>query len=165
MLWLGLASTATFLVLRAFNVYGNPVAGVARNSPGEWHPQASLAMSIISFLDVEKYPASLDYLLMTLGPSLILFSMLEKARDSAVFQRWSRPIIVFGRVPLLFYVLHLYAIHLAAIALAYWTHQPVAWLWKGGFWMNEVPADYGHGLPAVYLTWFAVLVILEFPCA
>jgi hypothetical protein len=73
--------------------------------------------------------------------------------------------VVFGRVPLLFYVLHLYAIHFAAILLAYLYHQPVGWLWRGGFWMNEVPDGYGHGLRVVYLTWLVLLVILYFPCA
>jgi uncharacterized membrane protein len=165
MLWLGVAATGAFIVLRAFNAYGNPPAGIARNSPGEWHLQSTWAMSVVSFLDVEKYPTSLQYLLMTLGPSLILFSFIEKASRSATFQRWSKPIVVFGQVSLLFYVLHLYAIHFAAILLAYLSHQPVDWLWRGTFWMNEVPDAYGHGLPTVYLTWFVLLVILYFPCA
>src|SRR5882757_4705737 len=165
MLWLGLIATGAFIVLRAFNAYGNPIAGVARNSPGEWHVQSTLAMSVISFLDVEKYPTSLQYLLMTLGPSLILFSILERVSKSESFQRLSKPIVIFGRVPLLFYVLHLYASHLAAILLAKLFHQPVEWLWKGGFWMNETPAGYGHGLPLIYLTWFVVVVLLYFPCA
>lgn len=165
MLWLGLIATGAFIVLRAFNAYGNPAAGVARNSPGEWHVQSTLAMSVVSFLDVEKYPTSLQYLLMTLGPALILFSFLERVSRSSTFQRWSKPIVVFGRVPLLFYILHLYAIHFAAILLAKLSHQPVDWLWKGTFWMNEVPDGYGHGLPVVYLTWFVLLVILYFPCA
>jgi uncharacterized membrane protein len=165
MMWLGLAATGAFLVLRAFNAYGNPIAGVARNSPGEWHVQSTLAMSVVSFLDVEKYPASLQYLLMTLGPALILFSLVERVSASQQFVRWSKPIVVFGRVPFLFYVLHLYAIHFAAILLAKLFHQPTGWLWRGGFWMNEIPAGYGHGLPLIYLTWFLLAVILYFPCA
>jgi uncharacterized membrane protein len=165
MLWLGLVATCAFVVLRAFNAYGNPAAGVARNSPGEWHVQATVAMSVVSFLDLEKYPASLQYLLMTLGPSLILFSILERVGGSESFHWWSKPIVVFGQAPLLFYVLHLYAIHFAAIVLAAFTHQPAGWLWQGGFFLNEKPADYGHGLPAVYLTWLAVVALLYFPCA
>jgi uncharacterized membrane protein len=65
---LGLICTAAFILLRAFNAYGNPSAGVAGNSPGPWHPQITLAMGIVSFLDLEKYPPSLQFLLMTLGP-------------------------------------------------------------------------------------------------
>jgi uncharacterized membrane protein len=165
MLWLGLVTTGAYIVLRAFNAYGNPAAGVARNSPGEWHVQNNVAMSVVSFLDVEKYPASLQYLLMTLGPSLILFSILERVSGSTSFQWWGKPIVVFGQAPLLFYVLHLYAIHFAAIALAALTHQPASWLWRGGFFLNEKPANYGYGLPVVYLTWLAVVVLLYFPCA
>jgi uncharacterized membrane protein len=165
MFWIGLIATGAFIALRAFNAYGNPVAGVARNSPGEWSVQGSWAMSMVSFLDLEKYPASLQFLLMTLGPSLILFSLVERASGSAWFQRLGNPIVVFGRVPLLFYVLHLYAIHFAAILLAYLFHQPVDWLWKGSFWMNDVPDGYGHGLPLIYLTWSAIAVLLYFPCA
>lgn len=165
MLWLGLTATGTFVVLRAFNWYGNPAAGVARNSPGEWHAQATPIMSIISFLDVEKYPASLQFLLMTLGLGLILFSLVERASGSTWFQFCGKPLVVFGRVPLLFYVLHLYAIHLAAILLATVFHQPSGWLWRGAFWMNEVPVGYGHGLPLIYLTWCGLAVLLYFPCA
>lgn len=165
MLWLGAAATGAFIVLRAFNAYGNPPAGVAASTPGAWHVQSTLAMSIVSFLDVEKYPPSLQYLLMTLGPALILLSIVERNSQSKAYQLLSKPIVVFGQVPLFFYVLHLYAIHLAAIALAYLSHQPVDWLWHGAFWMNEVPAGYGHGLPVVYVTWLVVLIALYFPCA
>jgi uncharacterized membrane protein len=165
MLVLGLIATAAFIVLRAFNAYGNPSAGVAGNSPGQWHPQSTLAMSIVSFLDLEKYPPSLQFLLMTLGPSLVLFSVVDRLAPSPRFQRWAKPIVVFGRVPLFFYILHLYAIHFAAILLAKLSHQPVAWLWKGSFWMNQVPDSYGHGLAVVYLTWLVVVILLYFPCA
>ena len=165
MLLLGGVATTAFLVLRAFNAYGNPVAGVAGSSPGQWHPQSTVAMSIVSFLDLEKYPPSLQFLLMVLGPSLILFAVIDRFGASERFERWATPIVIFGRVPLFFYVLHLYAIHFAAILLAKLSHQPVAWLWKGSFWMNEVPEGYGHGLPAVYVTWLVVIVVLYFPCA
>jgi uncharacterized membrane protein len=165
MFYAGLVATGAFVLLRAFNAYGNPSAGIARNSPGEWHVQSTWAMTLVSFLDLEKYPASLQFLLMTLGPSLILFSLVEKVGQSKRFQWWSKPIVVFGRVPLFFYILHLYAIHLAAIVLAVFFHQPVGWLWKGSFWMNETPAGYGHGLPLIYLTWAVLATALYFPCA
>jgi uncharacterized membrane protein len=165
MLWLGLLATGAFMMLRAYNAYGNPAAGVARNSPGGWQVQSTFAMSVVSFLNTEKYPASLQYLLMTLGPSLIAFAILESFSGSPILQAFGKPVVVFGRVPLLFYVLHLYAIHLAAIVVGYATHQQVGWLWHGGFFLNEVPDDYGHGLPVVYLTWLAVVALLYFPCA
>ncbi len=164
-LWIGIAATAAFIVLRAFNAYGNPTAGVARNSPGEWHVQSSFVMSVMSFLDTEKYPPSLQFLLMTLGPSLILLAVVDRWGNSRVFQLVSKPVVIFGNVPLMFYVLHLYFIHCGAILLAYASHQPVGWLWKGSFWMNEVPEGYGHGLVTVYAAWIALLVALYFPCA
>ncbi len=164
-LWIGIAATAAFIVLRAFNAYGNPTAGVARNSPGEWHVQSSFAMSVVSFLDTEKYPTSLQYLLMTLGPALIVLAIVDRIGGSRVFQLLMKPIMVFGRVPLMFYILHLYFIHLAAILLATLYHQPAGWLWKGSFWMNEVPAGYGHGLGMVYAMWIVLLVVLYVPCA
>jgi hypothetical protein len=68
-------------------------------------------------------------------------------------------------VPLLFYILHLYAIHFAAILLAKAFHEPVGWLWRGSFWMNPIPERYGHGLPLIYLIWRIIMVILYFPCA
>jgi uncharacterized membrane protein len=165
MMRLGLIATGAFLALRAFNAYGNPAAGVARNSPGEWHAQSTVAMSIVSFLDLEKYPPSLQFLLMTLGPALILMAFVERNAESKTYERLWKPIVVFGQVPLFFYILHLFAIHLAAIGLAQLSSQPVAWLWRGAFWMNEPPDGYGHGLPTVYLTWLLVIVVLYFPCA
>jgi uncharacterized membrane protein len=164
-LWLGVMTTSAFIVLRAFNAYGNPTAGIAASTPGEWHPQSTLAMSVVSFLNVEKYPPSLQFLLMTLGLALILFAFVERWSRSEGFQKWAQPIVIFGRVPLLFYILHLYAIHFAAILLAKAFHQPVGWLWRGSFWMNPIPEGYGHGLPLIYLIWFIIMVILYFPCA
>ena len=122
-------------------------------------------MSVVSFLDTEKYPSSLQYLLMTLGPSLIVLAIADRMGTSRAFQSLSKPIVVFGNVPLMFYVLHLYVIHFAAILLAYASHQPVGWLWKGSFWMNEVPDGYGRGLVTVYAMWIVVLTVLYFPCA
>jgi len=73
--------------------------------------------------------------------------------------------VVFGQVPLFFYILHLYAIHFAAIVLAKLFHQPVEWLWGGAFWMNDPPPGYRHGVPLIYLTWFAIVALVYFPCA
>jgi uncharacterized membrane protein len=126
-LWLGVIITTAFIVLRAFNAYGNPTAGIAASSPGEWQPQSTLAMSVVSSLNVEKYPPSLQFLLMTLGLALILFAFVERWRRSERFQKSAQPIVIFGRVPLLFYILHLYAIHFAAILLAKAFHLPVGW--------------------------------------
>ena len=75
LLWMGAASLALFALLRATNAYGNPSALIAHSTPGDWHPMPALSKSIILFLDVEKYPPSFQYLLMTLGPIFILLAI------------------------------------------------------------------------------------------
>jgi len=72
---------------------------------------------------------------------------------------------MFGRVPLFFYILHLYLIHALAIVLAILVHQPYQWLLHGAFWLNDLPRGYGYGLPIVYLVWFAAIAMLYVPCA
>ena len=162
---MGLLATLLFVCLRAFNAYGNPPASLAFNSAGQWHPQASLAMTLVAFLDVEKYPASLQFLLMTLGPSLILLAYLDRVEPDSIMERILQPLVIFGRVPLFFYVLHLYLIHVLAIVLALAFHQPVDWLLHGAFWMNRLPNGYGHGLPMIYAMWILAVALLYWPCA
>ena len=164
-LLLGTVTTLLFVALRLFNAYGNPTASVARSSPGEWHAQATVAMTVVSFLDVEKYPASLQFLLMTIGPSLMLLALHDRLRPGSAIEGLLHPLLVFGRVPLFFYVAHLYIIHLLAVILASAFHQPVQWLLHGAFWMNRLPDGYGHGLPMIYAVWIAAVALLYFPCA
>jgi hypothetical protein len=73
-------------------------------------------------------------------------------------------LLTFGRVPLFFYVLHLYLIHAMAVAAATVFHQPVDWLLHGGFFVNDIPAGYGHNLPFIYLMWSTAVVLLYYPC-
>lgn len=164
LLFLGLALTLAFVVLRGLNAYGNPRAGIAASSPGAWHPLPSASMTIVYFLDVEKYPPSLQYLLMTVGPSLLLLWLLERFGHNPIVKKLTGPILVFGRVPMFFYILHLYTIHLLCIAVAYIFRQPVDWLWHGGFWMNPTPDGYGHSLSFVYVMWALVVGALYLPC-
>ena len=158
---LGMAMIVAFVFLRATNLYGNPPAGPHGVSQGDWHIQPTMEKTVILFLDVEKYPPSLQFLLMTLGPGILLLAWLDGKQVSG----WFKPLLVFGRVPMFFYVLHLYTIHLLAVLMAVLFHQPAAWLLHGAFMRNDIPDGYGHGLPFVYLMWLTVLVILYFPCA
>ncbi len=100
---LGLALTLAFFVLRAVNHYGDPAP---------WSTQRSPVFTLLSFFNVEKYPPSLDYLLVTLGPALVLFAFAP-----ALAAR-SRFLVNFGKVPLLFYVAHLFLLRYASIPVA-----------------------------------------------
>ena len=156
----GLGAIALFLVLRTTNAYGNPSASIAHSTPGDWHVEPTVAKSIILLLDVEKYPPSLQYLLMTLGPILVLLAIRARFWGAA-----GRILETFGRVPLFFYILHLYLIHLLAIGIGWLMHQPVDWLFHGGFFLNYPPDGYGHGIGFVCAAWATAIVLLYWPCA
>jgi uncharacterized membrane protein len=162
-LTIGICATVLFFVLRGINLYGNGLAGVpARyaHSAGPWSVQASLSLTVISFFNTLKYPPSLDYLLMTLGPALILLGLLEGVKASRGF---SRILLVFGRVPLFYYVLHIYLIHVLAILASLAFHQPI---WHGSVIADfpQRPAGYGYGLPFIYATWVLAVALLYLPC-
>lgn len=157
---LGTSVTVLFLLLRGLNVYGNGVAGYPY-SVGHWSLQSSFSSSVISFLNTQKYPPSLDYLLMTLGPALILLGLLDKAKAERGI---SRVLLVYGRVPMFYYILHIYLIHALAIAAALAFHQPASWLWHGAFFLLPTPAGYGHGLPFIYVVWILAVASMYPAC-
>jgi len=146
--------TAAFVLLRWSNLYGDP---------RPWSPQSSAALTIASFLNCSKYPPSLLYLLMTLGPAILFLGLVEgvKLRDS-------NPLIVFGRVPLFYYLLHLPLIHGLQIFFGLLRYGRVDFL------LNVPPAldgaahgfppDYGYSLGVVYLLWIATVLILYPAC-
>jgi uncharacterized membrane protein len=163
---IGLGLTVAFIVLRLTNLYGNPPVGLGGVSQGPWHIQPTVEKTVILFFDVEKYPPSLQFLLMTLGPSLLLLAWLDKKLDQKDGRQSISPalspLLTFGRVPMFFYILHLYLIHSLAVLVAAVSHQPVAWLLHGSFF--GAPDGWGYNLPFVYLMWITVIVILYFPC-
>ena len=157
LLWLGVALTLAFVVIRASNLYGDP-------KPWAPHPRGAL-FTFFSFLNTEKYPPSLLFLLMTLGPSLIALAWFDRE-----WGRLSRPIIAFGRVPLFYYLLHLPLIHVVAIVLTYFRYgHPAGLFVMPPFWGEEgaakfYPADYGYGIVGVYLVWLLVVALLYPAC-
>jgi uncharacterized membrane protein len=160
---LGTSAAALFFVLRGFDVYGNGISGLPSrysNSTGPWSIQSSVLLTVISFFNTLKYPPSLDYLLMTLGPSLILLGLLDRVKAVGGL---SRILLVFGRVPLFYYVLHLYLLHILAILIALAFQQPI---WHGTVIADGVqrPLGYGHGLPFIYGMWILAVAILYLPC-
>jgi uncharacterized membrane protein len=144
LIWTGTAVIAAFVVLRATNLYGDPAAWTAQNG---W------LATVLSFINCEKYPPSLLYLMMTLGPALVLLALFERTRGR--FADW---IITFGRVPFFFYVVHIILIHALAVALASIMFGNAGWLF--GAFSSRKPASYGVSLLAVYAIWIYVVAML-----
>jgi uncharacterized membrane protein len=145
---LGAGISVGFVLLRATNLYGDPAA---------WTGHDSVLSTVLSFIDCEKYPASLLYLMMTLGPMLMLLAVFEGARG-----RMAGSIITIGRVPLLYYVAHLYLIHALAVLYATATVGDSAWLFAGA--PLRKPAGYGLPLSGLYVVWLLVVVSLYPVC-
>lgn len=145
---LGLSLIVAFIALRWVNVYGNLMPRVSYDSP---------LLTALSFLDCTKYPPSLDYLLMTLGPGIALLPLLERAGGRVA--QW---VLVYGRVPMFYYVLHIYLAHAVGVALALIAHKPVPWT-APTLWI-AFPAGFGFSLGVVYSVWIFVVVALYPAC-
>ena len=145
----GVALTAAFVVLRALNVYGDPV---------RWSSQRSAVFTALSFLNTNKYPPSLLFLLMTLGPALLFLRAVDGRTPAAL-----RPALTYGKVPLFYYVLHLSLIHLVAVAICYAQFGTAHWMFESPDLANipfTRPPGWGLPLYSVYLWWFAVVAAL-----
>ncbi len=137
---LGAILVVGFVLLRASRLYGDP---------HPWQPERGL----LGFLDCAKYPPSLLYLAMTLGPALVLLASFDRPLGA-----WGERITVFGRVPLFYYVLHIALIHALAVAAAWPTFGSAA---LARPYMPGAPL--GFSLPVVYACWIAVVAILYPP--
>lgn len=148
---IGIGSILAFLALRIPNLYGDP---------GHWSQWPDGLYTFLSFMNVEKYPPSLLFLLITLGPLFLLLAALDRPLGSV-----TRPLAVFGRVPLVYYVLHLFLIHGLAVVLALARYGRADWL-LGAAWLfrSGFPNDYGYGLPGVYVIWLGVVTALYPAC-
>ena len=139
----GMTATAAFAALRATGVYGEP---------NPWQIQDTPIATLIDFLNVTKYPPSLLFLLMTLGPAAIFCAHADRVPDVI-----KRPLIVFGRAPFAFYVAHLYLIHGLAVAFGIIRGFDASAFLTYGFFF---PEGYGIGLPGTYLVWGLVIAML-----
>lgn len=145
----GALATAAFVAIRYVNGYGNP---------GPWSQMPTAGLTIASFLNVLKYPPSLDFLLMTLGPVFIALALTEGVRG-----RIADWLMVYGRVPLFYYVLHIFVAHAVAVVIA---------LVQGGELRRipvvndpgSIPTWYGVSLPGVYVAWALVVALMYIPC-
>lgn len=142
---LGLGATLLFVGLRAANVYGDPAA---------WSPQDNWLATLLAFINCEKYPPSLLFLTMTLGPALMALAGVNELKG-----KLARMVVTIGRTPFLFYVVHAFLIHAVAVIVAHALYGDTAWLFRGMPPMAK-PENYGLGLPVIYAAWLAILVML-----
>ena len=152
----GVGLVLAFVALRTLNGYGDPRPWAAR-------PRA--AFTALSFLNTTKYPPSLLFLLMTLGPAL-LFLRLADGRTGGRMPRPLRPALVVGRVPLFYYLLHVFVLHALAVVVCYARYGAVHWMFESPS-VDRFPVTQPPGwpapLPGVYLAW-ATAVVLLYPC-
>lgn len=137
----GFSALALFIVLRFINHYGDASL---------WQTQVTPLRTVLSFINCTKYPPSLLFLLMTLGPAFLLLPLIKNLDGKA-----ANILLVYGKVPLFFYLVHIYVIHALAIIASHFIHNDIT---AGHF------SHPGFSLPAVYAFWLAVIIILYLPC-
>jgi uncharacterized membrane protein len=146
---LGVALTLAFIVIRAINVYGDP---------SRWAVQKSALFTVLSFLNVTKYPPSLLFLLMTLGPAMLLLRAVDGGTP-----HWLRPALIIGKVPLFYYVLHFALIHALAVVVCYIRYGSAHWMFESpdlGHYPFSAPPGWGYSLPIVYVVWACVVATM-----
>ena len=149
----GLALTSAFLVLRGANIYGDPA---------RWSAQGTTLFTALSFLNTTKYPPSLLFLLMTLGPAMLLLRAVDGSTP-----RWLKAALAIGKVPLFYYMLHFSLIHLLAVLTCYARYGSAHWMFESPTLANypfTAPPGWGFSLPVVYLVWAVVVVAMYPPC-
>ena len=144
---IGFSAILLFVIVRSINLYGNPK---------HWEEYGTLLQTLYSFLDPSKYPPSLSYLLMTIGPSFLLLGISENAKG-----RVTDFISTFGKVPFFFYIMHIYVIHFLAMILAELTGYGWQAMILDGFVSGQSQlAGYGVNLWFVYVIWISIILIL-----
>lgn len=155
LLWMGVAVTWLFIFVRALDVYGDPA---------HWSKQKNIVFTVLSFVNTTKYPPSLEFLLMTLGPALLILWWFDANAESVdgLVVRIRAAFVTFGRVPLFFYLLQWYTAHLIAIAAGLIARQPVAWQWQSPIdkFTNPPIAGVGFSLWIVYGCWILGVLML-----
>jgi uncharacterized membrane protein len=150
LLYAGAGSLLLFVLLRVAGIYGDP-------SP--WSQQSSAWLSFLSFINVTKYPVSLQYSLMTLGVAMLSLAWLESARG-----RFANFLVVYGRVPFFYYVLHFFLIHAITVAFFFAEGRGSSEILDPNSPFLFRPVNFGYSLMVVYLVWLGVILILYKPC-
>ncbi|HEU4837714.1 MAG TPA: heparan-alpha-glucosaminide N-acetyltransferase domain-containing protein [Pyrinomonadaceae bacterium] len=148
LLIIGGTVTLLFIVIRAINLYGDP---------SHWSQQKNLVFTVLSFVNTTKYPPSLLFLLMTLGPSILALALFEMRTSAGAIRNF---FVTFGRVPLFFYILQWYTAHLISILLHLAFNKPVKWLWQSPANFGIPEPGIGFSLVVVYLAWIAGVLLL-----
>jgi uncharacterized membrane protein len=146
----GVFLLSLFLVLRAFNIYGDPAP---------WVAQRSFSLTVISFLNVSKYPPALLYLCVTLGPGLILLAFMEKKKN-----KLTDILMIYGNVPFFYYILHWFVIRSLSVAAFYLAGYGSKDIYNPKLMFFFRPDGMGYSLGGMYLVWLLIIVILYFPC-
>jgi len=147
LLQLGVFLTLIFVVLRLTNLYGDPV---------KWVLHQNLVDTLISFLSVTKYPVSLQFLLMTLGPALMLLGYFERVGGGL-----AQKLVTIGHVSFFFYVVHIYLIHSGAVLIGLWQGLGVRDM---AVFFLDYPAQFGLSLAGVYVVWGMVILAIYSAC-
>jgi uncharacterized membrane protein len=144
---LGWSTIVVFIILRAINLYGDPLT---------WTTQATGLATLFSFLNVQKYPPSLLFTCMTIGPALLALAYFEKLQGRLV-----QALSTYGRVPFLYYIVHIYFIHLLATVVFFARgHSLADESFEPDFPFKYLIIGEGFSLPMVYLIWIGVVLAL-----
>ena len=146
----GIALFVLFVLIRWTNLYGDM---------HQWQVQKTTVFTVLDFINTSKYPPSLLFILMTLGPALILLSFLERTSNSI-----SKRVIIFGKVAFFYYVLHVFLIHSISWLAFFVSGHSWNDLDFNHFREGSLPPASGHPLWIVYFVWISVIIILYFPC-
>jgi uncharacterized membrane protein len=152
----GLAATALFIVMRAIDVYGDPA---------KWSSQKNFIYTVLAFLNTTKYPPSLLFLLMTLGPALLALAWFERSTERGggtrgVIGALRNAFVTFGRVPLFFYLLQWPTAHLISLIVHWVAGKPIGWMFNSPVTFQPPPPGSGFSLYVVYACWIAGVLLL-----
>jgi uncharacterized membrane protein len=141
-----------FIILRSINLYGDP---------SHWMEQGNALKTFLSFINTSKYPPSLQFLCMTLGPALLFLFLFNRIQPS---QEKDSILLVYGRVPFFYFVVHLFIAHLILVIVFFSTGHSIAEVVDkdSPFWFR--PKEFGFRLPVVYGVWLLVVGLLYYPC-